>query len=235
MAMPEDDGPPGVPEWVVTYGDMMSLLLTFFIMLVSLSEVAADKKYRSVMQALQNYMGYPTAQPSPPGKNFPMNSMVERLTQLGSFRDDTNGHGGIKRQSVEGLDVRVYRNRDGDAVPAGPPILFEPNSIDWTSSAVPRLEQEAKLLAGKPNKIELRSYAPKVDNLRESLRHYDLAYARARKVLRYLEAAGVRRNRFRIVTAASHHHSTELNLPPDRVEIVSLNTHTDELVGPREE
>ncbi|MGI9443328.1 MAG: flagellar motor protein MotB [Rubripirellula sp.] len=27
----------GIPEWVVTFGDMMSLLLTFFIMLVSLS------------------------------------------------------------------------------------------------------------------------------------------------------------------------------------------------------
>ncbi|HID23354.1 MAG TPA: hypothetical protein EYP14_13280, partial [Planctomycetaceae bacterium] len=40
----EDSG--GVPEWVVTYGDMMSLLLTFFIMLVSLSEVVADKRYR---------------------------------------------------------------------------------------------------------------------------------------------------------------------------------------------
>jgi chemotaxis protein MotB len=26
-----------IPEWVVTFGDMMSLLLTFFIMLVSLS------------------------------------------------------------------------------------------------------------------------------------------------------------------------------------------------------
>ena len=45
----EDDGPPGVPEWVVTYGDMMSLLLTFFIMLVSLSEVVADQKYRAIL------------------------------------------------------------------------------------------------------------------------------------------------------------------------------------------
>ena len=39
----EEDAPPGVPEWVVTYGDMMSLLLTFFIMLVSLSEIVAEK------------------------------------------------------------------------------------------------------------------------------------------------------------------------------------------------
>ncbi|MCA9240906.1 MAG: flagellar motor protein MotB, partial [Planctomycetales bacterium] len=32
----EEEPPPGIPEWVVTFGDMMSLLLTFFIMLVSM-------------------------------------------------------------------------------------------------------------------------------------------------------------------------------------------------------
>ena len=41
MAEPEDEAP-GVPEWVVTYGDMMSLLLTFFIMLVSMSELKEE-------------------------------------------------------------------------------------------------------------------------------------------------------------------------------------------------
>ena len=39
MSQPEEDSVPGVPEWVVTYGDMMSLLLTFFIMLVSMSQL----------------------------------------------------------------------------------------------------------------------------------------------------------------------------------------------------
>ena len=29
------DDEPGIPAWVVTYGDMMSLLLTFFILLLS--------------------------------------------------------------------------------------------------------------------------------------------------------------------------------------------------------
>jgi chemotaxis protein MotB len=52
-----DDDSPGVPEWVVTYGDMMSLLLTFFIMLVSLSEVVAENKYRAILDALQKYTG----------------------------------------------------------------------------------------------------------------------------------------------------------------------------------
>ncbi|MEO1994779.1 MAG: flagellar motor protein MotB, partial [Planctomycetaceae bacterium] len=43
-----DSDTPGVPEWVVTYGDMMSLLLTFFIMLVSLSEVVNNRRYQDI-------------------------------------------------------------------------------------------------------------------------------------------------------------------------------------------
>ena len=66
MGMPEDEGDAGgIPEWVVTFGDMMSLLLTFFIMLVSLSEVVADQKYRAILDALQQYLGYRTAPASP--------------------------------------------------------------------------------------------------------------------------------------------------------------------------
>ena len=41
----EEEESMGIPEWVVTFGDMMSLLLTFFIMLVSLSEMKEEEKY----------------------------------------------------------------------------------------------------------------------------------------------------------------------------------------------
>ena len=41
----EDDPPIAIPEWVVTFGNLMSLLLTFFIMLVSLSEMKSEEKY----------------------------------------------------------------------------------------------------------------------------------------------------------------------------------------------
>ena len=42
----EEDPPMGIPEWVVTFGDMMSLLLTFFIMLVSMSEMKQEEKFQ---------------------------------------------------------------------------------------------------------------------------------------------------------------------------------------------
>ena len=47
----------GIPEWVVTFGDMMSLLLTFFIMLVSLSEIKEEETYQALVNSLQRQFG----------------------------------------------------------------------------------------------------------------------------------------------------------------------------------
>ena len=36
---------PGAPGWVVTFGDMMSLLLTFFILLLSFAKLEKTKHF----------------------------------------------------------------------------------------------------------------------------------------------------------------------------------------------
>ncbi len=46
----------GAPEWMVTFGDMMSLLLTFFIMLLSMSTMDVVK-YRQVVESLTGAFG----------------------------------------------------------------------------------------------------------------------------------------------------------------------------------
>ena len=39
----EDDGPSGAPQWIVTFTDMISLLLTFFILLLTFSSMEEEK------------------------------------------------------------------------------------------------------------------------------------------------------------------------------------------------
>ena len=56
--MDDEDEGGGIPEWVVTFGDMMSLLLTFFIMLVSLSEVKEKERYQTMVDTLQRRFGH---------------------------------------------------------------------------------------------------------------------------------------------------------------------------------
>jgi chemotaxis protein MotB len=241
MALPEDDPPPGVPEWVVTYGDMMSLLLTFFIMLVSLSEVNADKKFLQVLESLQSGIGYRAGKLSPPGNYFPLNSMVERLTTLGAHSDTDDGKGGVKTpQSVQGKDQRVYMQRHGKPIPVGPPIYFEQFESQLSEEAVRKLKEIALAISGKPNKIEIRGHTSSVplpaDSPVSDL--YHLAYDRARVVFNELAENGVEKKRMRIISVAQHEPGEMASDPrasqADRVQIIALDVFSDDYVGKKE-
>ena len=53
MALARQTGrPKGAPEWLVTYGDAMTLLLCFFVIIVSMSEVKKDERFQRVMERL---------------------------------------------------------------------------------------------------------------------------------------------------------------------------------------
>lgn len=235
MALPEDDPPPGVPEWVVTYGDMMSLLLTFFIMLVSLSEVNADKKYLQVLESLQKGIGYRAGKLSPPGNYFPLNSLVERLTSLGAHSETEEGKGGVKTpQSVLGQDRRVFIQRQGNPIPVGSPILFESGESRLTEDAVRKLKEIAVSISGKPNKIEIRGYSAATAGTSAS-DLYRLAYDRARAVFQQLASHGVEKERMRIIAVAQR-ESGDLaadtqTIQAHRVEIIALDVFTDDYVG----
>jgi len=236
-----DDAPPGVPEWVVTYGDMMSLLLTFFIMLVSLSEVKADKKYRAVLESIQKGVGYRAGPLAPPGENFPLNSMMEGGTSLGSFSKTGQGKGGVRApQTPDGDDQRVYIARHGQPVPAGDYIVYQEHQIEPDGVALSQIDALAHELAGKPNKIEICGHTsskplPAGQGPKNLL---ELSYARARCVYDRMIADGVEPNRLRIVAYADHaplptsHDAQELH--QDRVNVLILDTYLQEYIGPRD-
>ncbi len=236
----EDDGPPGVPEWVVTYGDMMSLLLTFFIMLVSLSEIVNDQKYRSVLESIQNYTGYRTGPISPPGKYFPMNSLVNQMSMLGAYTDSTErGRGGIKTRSLTGDDVRVYRTREGVPLRVGKQLYYLQTEIQLNEERKKKLNEVIPELAGKPNKIELRSHTS-VNPLPADSPIHDkliLTYDRGRHVMQYLIQKGIAPKRIRITAAADYEpplqSGDEKSEQMDRLDILLLDAFVEDYVGPR--
>ena len=62
----EDEGPPceeGAPGWVVTFGDMMSLLLTFFILLLSFATMETVK-YKVLSGSIQVAFGVQEVTPT---------------------------------------------------------------------------------------------------------------------------------------------------------------------------
>jgi chemotaxis protein MotB len=62
----------GAPDWVVTFGDLMSLLLCFFVLLLSFSEMD-QKKYKVVSGSMSNAFGVQKEDPffgSPKGQKI---------------------------------------------------------------------------------------------------------------------------------------------------------------------
>jgi chemotaxis protein MotB len=58
----DDDSPPGAPEWFVTFADLMSLLLAFFVMLVSMGGFEKPTQFHSLVATLQEQFGHRVVQ-----------------------------------------------------------------------------------------------------------------------------------------------------------------------------
>ena len=201
---PEEEA--GIPEWVVTFGDMMSLLLTFFIMLVSLSEVKEEETYQAMVDSLQQQFGYTkTLKSLTPGKARPRTSEFAVLSTTGRAKKKDTATGGVPEKAPVGEQRHVRIVRPGQMTAIGSVVFFDIGADQLDASARSVLRQAAKQLRGRPQKIEIRGhasaeYAARTSGTEDAVR---LGFRRAAAVRRYLiEHEGIAPARFRIASAA---------------------------------
>lgn len=197
MASKKPDEPAGAPEWMVTYGDTMTLLLCFFVIIVSMSEVKKDERFQQVMESLRRaFGGYVGSVGDVPVKNTPTNTLIQRLLELDApiYQDKK---GDSEEEGIHGRRFRVTDVRDGLEVVIGGRITFERFSATLKPEGRDLIGRAAELLAGYNTRIMIRGHATREplppDSLYEDAR--DLSYARARAVSQELERHGVRRVR----------------------------------------
>ena len=204
MEIEEED--PGIPEWVVTFGDMMSLLLTFFIMLVSMSEIKQEEKFQAMLESMRRQFGHEASIANLiPGQSAPRNSSMSSLATLARAKRKDLARGGNKIKSVTGEDNRVRTVRPGEDTTVGGVIFFDEDSTELTPYATDRLYEIAAQVAGKPQKIEIRGHAsrkpiPGTD-------HWEVALQRGRVVMEFLvnnEKHKINPKRIRLGSAGSH-------------------------------
>ena len=61
----EDDPPAGAPAWMVTYSDMVTLLLTFFVMLLAMASFESPGRVDKVIESLRRAFGVGGYSPNP--------------------------------------------------------------------------------------------------------------------------------------------------------------------------
>ena len=91
----------GVPEWVVTFGDMMALLLCFFILMTMFSELKQDREYQRVITAIKEAFGYSGGIGVLPTDDPPLKSIIEQMEHMVLKNYDSTK---ISRNDTPGLD-----------------------------------------------------------------------------------------------------------------------------------
>lgn len=204
MAEPPPDDGPGVPEWVVTYGDMMSLLLTFFIMLVSMSELKSDKgAVRAALDADVLRHGPTQGQMAAPGKSLQLTSANQALGSKGGRSEGGVEKGGSDSKGLVGAHKTVEKINHGTLVTLGGAARFERFDADLNDEIKKSLDIVARVVAPKPNRLMVRGHAspeplPPGSPFSGQM---ELSYVRAQQVAEYLVAKGIDRRRL-VVSAA---------------------------------
>jgi len=190
--------PAGIPEWMCTYGDMMSLLLCFFIMLFALS-IITPKRFQAIADTVrQDFTGY---------------SSMSKIRAKGQRTTTTEADSAAKSRRVSALaggqptpgplgeSTEVHAMRlDGETVRGGL-IRFESGSDELTDQAKWDLRAILRVLQGTDRRIMVRGYVAPSERGGMYQQESDLAFSRAIRVVDYLVSLNLNPNYFEILTA----------------------------------
>jgi chemotaxis protein MotB len=206
MPQPEEDSVPGVPEWVVTYGDMMSLLLTFFIMLVSMSQLKEDGKVQAMLDSIREAFGPTSGSSGVLGKSLQKNSSYTKPSSRSSRMAGGTEQVATESKGRSGGHRTAKRISHGTVMTLGGPTLFARFEATLSDALKKNLDILSHTLGGKPNRVMVRGHAysedsedlPPNSKFRDQL---GLSFARAHAVAKYLVEKGIDRRRL-LVSAA---------------------------------
>ena len=203
----------GAPKWMVTYSDMVTLILVFFILLFSMSQIDLVK-FEAIAESFQNRMildFYPSAIPAEnPTEHTSIEERGENTnefetpTQLrdNTDRDETTENDENNKDSLSTLleEIEAYldennlnnvitanRTEQGVVLVLQESILFDSAEAEILTSGMPFLDRIASLLHDIPNSVKVEGHTDSrpISNFRYPS-NWELSGARASSVIRYL-------------------------------------------------
>jgi len=193
----------GAPEWMVTFGDMMSLLLTFFILLFSVAQMKDTGQVYDMIYALQGM-----ATGARPVHGYLLPNYKVQVDDLRNAEGEKRNFGerGVHSQRVvqsEGDGYHSLRVRDQLKITIEGTVLFEEGQRLLLDEGRRVLEQ---LLLPRfrdgPFRVVIRGHAAPGE-ASSSDGEDDLGFQRAREVRDFFVEKGVPAGRFELQTIGS--------------------------------
>ncbi|MBF0358912.1 MAG: flagellar motor protein MotB [Magnetococcales bacterium] len=140
----------GAPGWMVTFGDMMALLLTFFVLLLSFAQLDIVK-FEDASGSLQDAFGVQTLQqvnPMPTGETMMATDFQQEIV-LVHLKEKLQV---ILENETDNGEAEVIELENGFMVRLTLDALFDEDLV-VRKAIKPKVQQIATLLAGVPNMV----------------------------------------------------------------------------------
>lgn len=225
----------GAPAWMVTYGDMVTLMLTFFVMLLAMSEVKKEDHFLEFMQAIREAFGYQGGMRqtqyeevlSPKNINF---------TEMLVIPIEPYDFSRSRQRGLRGKENTVRDRPQAEVYVVGGGIQFASLSAELEPAEASSLAQFAEQIRGHTTMIRVSGHCSRQPVEGTAFRdHLDLAYQRARAVREQLVALGIDPTRIVIESAGTNEpavpqaYTEEVRRRNDLVEILQVNRRVDEV------
>lgn len=176
----------GAPAWMTTYGDMMTLLLCFFVLLVSMSTMEVEKMKQaaaSLKGALSALPFQERVRPAPirplrptkgPAKRGRRSRSIAKLKRV------------IREHQLEDI-IKVSENAAGIHVTIGDPALFDTGRDEIKPTILPVLNQIVEVVHSGSEIIRVEGHTDNVPIHNDEFdNNWELSIARALSVIRYI-------------------------------------------------
>ena len=184
----KNDDDKGTDDWMLTYGDLVTQLLCFFILLMSFS-IVSSMKFREAALSLQEALGgigvLPSWQsnideiPRSPTHRIEDEKMLELKKQIREYIEKNKMSEHVKTEMrTEGL-VIILVQKD-------PPVFFDTGDARIKKEAYPILDQIGQIIRDIPNNIRIEGHTDiRPINTPQFPSNWELSVMRATNVLRY--------------------------------------------------
>jgi flagellar motor protein MotB len=208
-----EEGHEGAPEWLISFADMVMLMMGFFVILFALNvqpvgrmpggtatEQTGAANNNDDGQLLDLAISVRAAFNNPVNINSsnPNDAALVRRLRQRAGKSETRDPG------IKGHEQDVQAIRPSDYYAISGSINFAENSTELSASGQRTIDEVAKKLKGLRLVVEVRGHASSVEAARGTEQSMELSSDRALEVARALAAQGVDWWQMRLVICADH-------------------------------
>jgi chemotaxis protein MotB len=227
-------------RWLLTYADLITLLLIFFIIMYSMSTINKVKFDQLIQMLSQSFGGSKSV------VALYNNGVMEKNYYPSQVRTKEQKKLYVKtvsalQQEIQAKEVRITADKRGIVISLNSDFYFPSGSADLSDSATKVLNKLNTIFQSLPNDIRVEGHTDSIPITPGSAiaqkypTNWELSSQRAVNVVKVLENAGLQKGRV-CASAFADTRPVKPNATPEgrsfnrRIEIVILNTPTMEKI-----